>query len=109
MNGQQCPQVMIFKEHMGLVYSPKEIPLLLYQSQNQKAVAVKRKEVAVKQLGDSTKAAKESIAEKVELKSSKQFEQEQPSGTQASSCQVKKMKLLHKRQCSICSVNETST
>ena len=102
MNGQQCPQVMIFKEHMGLVYSPKEIPLLLYQSQNQKAVAVK-------QLGDSTKAAKESIAEQVELKSSKQFEQEQPSGTQASSCQVKKMKLLHKRQCSICSVNETST
>ena len=88
MNGQQCPQVMIFKEHMGLVYSPKEIPLLLYQSRNQKAVAVK-------QLGDSTKAAKESIAEQVELKSSKQFEQEPPSGTQASSCQVKKMKLLH--------------
>ena len=109
MNGQQCPQVTIFIEHLGLAYSPKEISLLLYQSQNQKAVAVKRKEVAVKQLGDSTKEAKESIAEQVELKSSKQFEQEQPSGTQASSCQVRKMKLLHKRQCSICSVNETST
>ena len=109
MNGQQCPQVLIFKEHLGLVYSPKEIPLLPCQSQNQKAVAVKHKEVAVKQLGDSTKAAKESIAEKVELNSSKQFEQEQPSGTRASSCQVKKMKLLHKRQCSICSVNETCT
>ncbi|KAF3953868.1 hypothetical protein CMV_020721 [Castanea mollissima] len=104
MNGQQCPQVMIFKEHLGPVYSPKEIPLLLYQSQNQKAVAVKHKEVAVKQLGDSTKAAEETIAEQVELKSSKQSEQEQPSGTQASSCQVKKMKLLHKRQ-----VNETCT
>ena len=77
-----------------------------YQSQKEKAVAVKHKEVAVKQLGVSTK---ELTAEQVELKSSKQFEQQQPSGTQASSCQVKKMKLLHKRQCSICSVNETCT
>ena len=77
-----------------------------YQSQKEKAVAVKHKEVAVKQLGVSTK---DLIAEQVELKSSKQFEQEQPSGTQASSWQVKKMKLLHKRQCSICSVNETCT
>ena len=83
-----------------------------YQSQGKK--------VAVMQLEESTSVAKGSVTEQVELHSSRQIEQTQSSGNQASSCQEqgasscqdKRVKLnnkLHKRQCSFCSLNKTLT
>ena len=74
----------------------------------------------MKQLEDSTYADKGLVAEQVELHSSKQIEQTKSKRNQASSyqeqeassCQEKTVKLnnkLHKRQCSLCSVNKTYT
>ena len=67
---------LVCKTGLINIYSPSVHLEGEYQSQKEKVVAVKYEEVAVKQLGDSTKAAKESIAKQVELKSSKKFEQE---------------------------------
>ncbi|XP_075645516.1 putative mitochondrial protein AtMg00240 [Castanea sativa] len=65
-----CPNTRSVQDGLINIYSPSVHLEGEYQSRKEKAIAMK-------QLEDSTKAAKESIAEQVELKSSKQFEQEQ--------------------------------
>ena len=100
------------QKYIFITYQSKIQSSVVYQSQSKKVV--------VKQLEDSTSADKGLIVEQVELHSSKQIEQTKSARNQASSyqeqeassCQEKTVKLnnkLHKRQCSLCSVNKTCT
>ena len=107
-------KVCVNNSNIGKVRATREKSIIRkkYQSQNKK--------VAEKQLEDSASADKGSVAEQVELHSSKQIEQTKSTRNQASSyqeqeassCQEKTVKLnkkLHEQQCSFCSVNKTCT